>query len=173
MPVNKPIQRGSWFIEDWEPIFVTPTKHKRNGGTRHQGENVSIEQCNLRVHEQPLRRLPLSGAIVSNFKAIFTPIMELRDERYIPSILYEQITEAKVHKHIREAVLNSLQEWKKEQVERGEIAADLEGGDSAGVSHRGWEARWRSRLRFEIQAEEMDFSRDTTNISYAYSIRIK
>ncbi|KAJ4256924.1 hypothetical protein NW762_009020 [Fusarium torreyae] len=158
MPVNKPIQRGSWFIEDWEPLFVTPTEYKKNGGTRHQGERVTIEQCHLRVDWQTLRRLPLSGAIVFNFKAIFTPMMELRDEPYIPSILYKQITEgkphltdAKVHKHIREPVLDALQEWKKEQVERGEIVADWkEETLTESPYYRGWEARWRSRLRFEI-----------------------
>ncbi|KAF4952819.1 hypothetical protein FSARC_12561 [Fusarium sarcochroum] len=158
MPVNKPIQRGSWFMEDWEPLFVTPAEYKKNGGTRHQGEKVTIEQCNLRVDWQTLRRLPLSGAIVFNFKAVFTPMMELRDEPYVPSILYKQITEgkphltdAKVHQHIREPVLDALREWKKEQLERGQVVADWkEETLPESPYYRGWEARWRSRLGFEI-----------------------
>ncbi|KAL1856797.1 hypothetical protein Plec18167_005205 [Paecilomyces lecythidis] len=158
MPVDKPIQRGAWFVEDWEPLFVTPEEYKANKGTRRKGENVTIDQCNLRVDWQTLRRLPLSGAIVFNFKAIFTPMTELREEPYIPSLMYKQITdgkpsltEEKVHDHIRPTVLGALQEWKSEQVRKGTIIANWkEETLQESPFYPGWEERWRSRVGFSI-----------------------
>ncbi|KAF5009258.1 hypothetical protein FDECE_4551 [Fusarium decemcellulare] len=154
MPTDKPIQRGAWFVEDWEPLFVTPDEYKANGGTRHKGEKVSIDQCYLRVDWQTLRRLPLSGAVVFNFKAIFTPMTELRDEPYVPSVMYKQITEGKVsltetkvHEHIRPAILNALQEWKREQVEKGMIVPDWkEETLLESPFYPGWEERWRQKI---------------------------
>ncbi|OQU96983.1 hypothetical protein CLAIMM_02988 [Cladophialophora immunda] len=158
MPVERPIQRGSWFVEDWEPLFVTPEEYEQNAGTRHQGESVGIEQCYLRCDWQTLRRLPLSGAIVFNFKAVFTPITELRDEPYIPSLLYKQITagnplltEPKVHAHIRPVVLDALQAWKKKQVEKGMIPSDwVEETLAESPFYPGWEERWRKKIGFDI-----------------------
>ncbi|KAJ3536103.1 hypothetical protein NM208_g6862 [Fusarium decemcellulare] len=158
MPTDKPIQRGAWFVEDWEPLFVTPDEYKANGGTRHKGEKVGIDQCYLRVDWQTLRRLPLSGTVVFNFKAIFTPMTELRDEPYVPSVMYKQITEgkallteSKVHEHIRPAVLNALQEWKHEQVEEGMIVPDWkEETLLESPFYPGWEERWRQKIGFPI-----------------------
>ncbi|KAM0428500.1 hypothetical protein ACHAPT_006860 [Fusarium lateritium] len=158
LPTNKPIQRGSWFIEDWEPLFVTPAEYKANGGTRLKGKEVTIDQCNLRVDWQTLRRLPLSGAIVFNFKAIFTPMLELRQEPYIPSVLYKQITEGKVsltepkvHDHIRKPVQDALQEWKKEQVDSGIIVPNWkEETLPESPYYPGWEKRWREKLGFSM-----------------------
>ena len=158
MPTDQPIQRGSWFVEDWKALFVTPEEYAANDGTRHQGEEVGIDQCYLRVDWQTLRRLPLSGAIVFNFKAIFTPLTELQEEAYIPSLMYKQVTEgkpsltdAKVHKHIRPVVLEMLQKWKQEQIEKGMIPPDWNEETLAeSPFYPGWEERWRKRIGFDI-----------------------
>lgn len=157
MPTDRPIQRGAWFVEDWKPLFVTPEEYAANAGTRHQGEPVGIDQCNLRVDWQTLRRLPLSGAIVFNFKAIFTPLTELRDEPYIPHVLYKQITEGKlditqpkVHEHIRPVVVEALDAWKKEQVASGVVPADWsEETLKESPFFPGWEERWMQKQGFD------------------------
>ncbi|KAH6952448.1 hypothetical protein BKA56DRAFT_443588, partial [Ilyonectria sp. MPI-CAGE-AT-0026] len=156
LPTSKPIQRGAWFVEDWKPLFITPEEYQANRGTLHRGEDVPIYQCYLRVDWQTLRRLPLSGAIVFNFEAIFTPMTELRDEPYILSLMYKQITEgkphlteAKVHEHIRKIVLDSLMEWKSEQIKNGTIVPDwVEETLPESPFYPGWEERWRQKLGF-------------------------
>lgn len=158
MPTNQPIQRGSWFVEDWQPLFVTPEEYALNGGTRHQGQKVDIEQCHLRCDWQTLRRLPLSGAIIFNFKAVFTPLTDLRDEPYVPSLMYKQATEGKpsltdqkVHEHIRPVVLDSLRAWKTEQIDNGLIPPDWEEQTLAeSPFYPGWEDRWRQKIGFDI-----------------------
>lgn len=145
-------------MEDWEPLFVTPEEYKLNGGTKHQGEAVTIEQCNLRVDWQTLRRLPLSGAVVFNFKAVFTPITELRTEPFIPSLLFKQVTdgkpsltEPKIHSHIRPLVLENLKKWGEEQVQDGVIPAGWEDETLAeSPFYPGWEERWRKRIGFAV-----------------------
>lgn len=158
MPTDRPIQRCAWFVEDWQPLFVTPSEYALNAGTRHQGESVGIDQCYLRCDWQTLRRLPLSGAVVFNFKAVFTPMTELRDEPYVPSLALKQITEGKplitsgkVHQHIRPTVLKALEDWKNEQIETGLIPSDWEEATLAeSPFYPGWEERWRAKLGFEI-----------------------
>ncbi|KAL4906014.1 hypothetical protein BDW74DRAFT_177701 [Aspergillus multicolor] len=160
MPVNAPIQRGAWFVEDWKPLFVTPEEYARNAGIRHSGDTkpVPIEECFLRVDWQTLRRLPLSGAIVFNFKAIFTPLTELKDEPYAPALLYKQVTEGrrkitepKVHKHLLAVVLGALEEWKREQVEKGLVVERWEEETlRESPFYPGWEKRWKERIGFEI-----------------------
>ncbi|KAL4915094.1 hypothetical protein BDW62DRAFT_219641 [Aspergillus aurantiobrunneus] len=150
LPASAPIQRGAWFIEDWKPLFVTPQEYALNGGTKHAGEPVSIDQCYLRVDWQTLRRLPLSGAIVFNFKAIFTPVTELREEPYVPALLYKQVTEGKplitepkVHKHLLPVVLGALEEWRREQVERAMVKPGWrEETLKESPFYPGWEGRW-------------------------------
>lgn len=158
MAVDQPVQRGSWFVEDWEPLFVSPEEYAANAGIKHQGEDVNIEQCTLRCDYQTLRRLPFSGAVVFNFKAIFTPMTDLRDEPYIPSPLYKQITEGKakltepkVHRHILPIVLEALQKWKKEQIEKGIIPQDwTEETLAESPFYPGWEERWHRQVGFKI-----------------------
>jgi hypothetical protein len=158
MPTDRPIQRCAWFVEDWQPLFVTPSEYAKNAGTKHKGENVGIDQCYLRCDWQTLRRLPLSGAVVFNFKAVFTPMTELRDEPYIPSLALKQlsegnphITSGKVHQHIRPTVLKALEDWKNEQIDAGLIPSDWEEGTLAeSPFYPGWEERWRAKMGLEI-----------------------
>ncbi|KAL4886157.1 hypothetical protein BJY04DRAFT_213690 [Aspergillus karnatakaensis] len=153
LPTDQPIQRGAWFIEDWKPLFVTPEEYALNAGTRHQGETVPIEQCYLRVDWQTLRRLPLSGAIVFNFKAVFTPMVALREEPYVPALLYKQVTEGKrvitepkVHGHLLPVVLVALERWKGEQVEKGLVERDWEVETlKESPFFPGWEDIWKRR----------------------------
>jgi hypothetical protein len=145
-------------VEDWKPLFVTPEEYALNAGTRYQGKDVGIDQCWLRCDWQTLRRLPLSGAIVFNFKAIFTPMTELQDEPYIPSLLYKQLTarkplltEPKVHKHILPVVLSALQAWKETQIAAGAIPPNwVEETLPESPFYPGWEESWRAKLGFEI-----------------------
>lgn len=133
---------------------MTPAEYALNGGTRHsETKSISIEQCYLRVDWQTLRRLPLSGAIVFNFKAVFTPMTELRAEPYVPALLYKQVTEGKrvitepkVHRHLLGVVLGALEAWKGEQVERGVVERDWEEETLAeSPFYPGWEDIWRER----------------------------
>ncbi|KAJ0425928.1 hypothetical protein BJY00DRAFT_324399 [Aspergillus carlsbadensis] len=155
---NRPLraihtERGAWFIEDWKPLLISPEEYALNAGTRYQGETVPIEQCYLRVDWQTLRRLPLSGAVVFNFKAVFSPVVELREEPYIPALLYKQVTEGKrvitepkVHKHILRVVLQALKEWKKEQVEKGVVERDWEEETlQESPFYPGWDETWKRR----------------------------
>ncbi|KAL4960173.1 heme-dependent oxidative N-demethylase family protein [Aspergillus stella-maris] len=160
MPTDAPIQRGAWFIDDWKPLFVTPEEYALNSGACHSNSDnqVPIEQCYLRVDWQTLRWLLLSGAIVFNFKAIFTPVTEMRDKPYIPSLLYKQvmegkrlITEPKVHRHLLPVVLGKLKEWRGEQEDKGLIVKDWDEETlKESPFYPGWKGRWRERVGFSI-----------------------
>ena len=69
MPTEKPIQRGSWGLEVGTPVYMPP-------GDPHealrlsQNPDLTLDECHLRVDWQTLRRLPLSAAVVFNFKAL-------------------------------------------------------------------------------------------------------
>jgi hypothetical protein len=78
MPTDAPIQRGSWSFELGEPLYLAP-------GDQHPsidelGDEETEAQIHFRVDWQTLRRLPLAGAIAFKFKALFTPLKELREE---------------------------------------------------------------------------------------------
>ena len=60
-----------------------------------QMPDLELERCYLRVDWQTLRRLPLSGAVVFNFKALFTPVTEFRDEPYVPALVLKILNEGK------------------------------------------------------------------------------
>jgi hypothetical protein len=74
------------------------------------------------VDWQTLRRLPKSNAIVFNYKALFTPLQQLRSEPYIPRLLAtvlkegpEEMLRYKGVHHTIHAVLPALEGWAKEQ----------------------------------------------------------
>lgn len=85
MPTDKPIQRGSWTLEVDKPLFMPPSEGYQDSHDQ-QHVNLDLERVHLRVDWQTLRRLPLSSAIVFNFKAVFTPVTEFRDEAHIPAL---------------------------------------------------------------------------------------
>ncbi|GKT41004.1 uncharacterized protein ColSpa_01185 [Colletotrichum spaethianum] len=149
MPTNKPIQRGSWGLEMGQPLFL-PSEDPEFSHRESQNPQLKPEDVYLRVDWQTLRRLPLSGAIVFNFKALFTPLSEFKDEPYIPSIVLKVLNEGKEsilkYKgtwHVEHVAKPALEEYEKYQLENSVIERDW-------VTHtlpeapffRGWERKW-------------------------------
>ncbi|KAM0549213.1 hypothetical protein ACHAPJ_009523 [Fusarium lateritium] len=87
MNTSSPIQRGSWGLSQGQPIYQPGSLDNASLKYRDSYDpSLQIEEVFLRTDWQTLRRLPLSGAIVFNFKVLFTPMTELKDEPYIPSL---------------------------------------------------------------------------------------
>ena len=134
MPASKPIQRGSWGLEIDTPLFMPPgDPHEEH--RLHQIADLSLSRIHLRVDWQTLRRLPLSGAVVFNFKALFTPLSEFRDEAYVPALLAKVLKEGKKNMmeykstwHVEHKAIPALEEWTREQ-------------ERDGVTEPGWEVR--------------------------------
>lgn len=125
MPSDKPIQRGSWGLEVGQPLFLQ-SEDPEWDLREMQRPDISIDDIYLRVDWQTLRRLPRSRAIVFNFKALFTPITEFRNEPYIPRLVAKILREGKesllkykgTH-HIEHIALPALDVWAREQEEKG------------------------------------------------------
>ncbi|KAG8425918.1 hypothetical protein J3459_008612 [Metarhizium acridum] len=131
-PAGKPVQRGAWGFEVGQHLY-TPPGHPHLEGMKTQDPGLCPDDIYFRVDWQTLRRLPLSGAIVFNFKAFFTPVKDLMDEPYIPSLCLKVLTESKANLreykqvHHTEHVLTPLfSDYEKSQVERGLIEAGWE-----------------------------------------------
>jgi len=121
-----------------------------------QSPTLSLERCHLRVDWQTLRRLPISAAIIFNFKALFTPVTEFRDEAYIPSICNKvlqggkkNLMEYKGTWHVEHVVGPALEKWEREQIEKGMIPDnwDVHTLDES-PWYPGWEDKWRRRQGF-------------------------
>ncbi|KAK5108773.1 hypothetical protein LTR62_007833 [Meristemomyces frigidus] len=149
MPTDKPIQRGSWGFEIDTPLFMPPgdpQEQLREG----QDPSHTIDRCHLRVDWQTLRRLPLSGAIVFNFKAVFTPVTRFRDEPYVPSLILKVLKEGKKEImqykntwHTKHVVIPALEEYEREQVKLGLIDKDWEPRTlDESPFYPGWEEKW-------------------------------
>ncbi|OHW95224.1 alpha-mannosyltransferase [Colletotrichum incanum] len=149
MPTNRPIQRGSWGLEMGQPLFL-PSEHPAFAHRESQNPNLKPEDVYLRVDWQTLRRLPLSGAVVFNFKALFTPLSEFKDEPYIPSIVLKVLNEGKEsilkYKgtwHVEHVAKPALREYEKYQVENGLIERDWETHTlPESPFFEGWERKW-------------------------------
>ncbi|RMD43609.1 hypothetical protein DV735_g1550, partial [Chaetothyriales sp. CBS 134920] len=109
MPTDKPIQRGSWALEIDQPLYMPPGDPDE-ASREFQSADLTAERCHFRVDWQTLRRLPLSASMVFNFKALFTPVQEFRDEPYIPSILLKVLNEG------NEAIIKYKNTWHVEHV---------------------------------------------------------
>ncbi|CAL5871764.1 uncharacterized protein PFLUO_LOCUS6017 [Penicillium psychrofluorescens] len=155
MPTEKPIQRGSWGLEVGEPLYMAPGDPLEEE-RRKQDPNLRIDECTLRVDWQTLRRLPLSGAVVFNFKALFTPLVEFRDEPGVPAIVAKVLKEGKKsfmeYKgtwHVHHVVLPKLEEWAQEQEDKGLVPKNWEVAtldDSPWF--RNWEEKWHRQQGF-------------------------
>lgn len=154
-PCEKPIQRGSWGLEIDEPLFMPPNDpHEALRGIQDPTHDIS--RANLRVDWQTLRRLPLSGAVVFNFKALFTPVTEFRNEPYVPSVLLKLLREGKKSLmeykgtwHTEHVVIPALEEYEKEQVEKGLIEKDWEPHTLDEYPYfAGWEEKWHKQQGF-------------------------
>ena len=121
-----------------------------------QSPDLPLSRIHLRVDWQTLRRLPLSGAIIFNFKALFTPIEEFRDEPYIPALVAKVLKEGKrslmEYKntwHVEHVAVPKLEEWSREQVEKGLVP---EGWNVETLAESpyfpGWEEKWHRQQGF-------------------------
>jgi hypothetical protein len=161
MPTNAPIQRGSWGLEVDTPLFMPPG-HPHEKLREIQKPDLAIDECYLRVDWQTLRRLPLSGGIVFNFKGLFTPVKEFRDEPYIPALLLKILKEGKKNLmeykntwHVEHVCLPVLEEYAREQVANGMVTPDHEGEEEWQVAtlgespyFPGWEDKWHRQQGF-------------------------
>ncbi|KAI4599581.1 hypothetical protein KJ359_002028 [Pestalotiopsis sp. 9143b] len=132
-PCDAPIQRGSWGIEDWEAFFC-PEDVPRSR-FEHDPSACRIEDLQLRCDWQTLRRLPLSGAVVFNFKAVFTPLADLAAEPYVPALLHRVVTQGdkrlidyKMEKHVLDIAAEHLGRWARKQEEDGLVEEGWEVG---------------------------------------------
>jgi hypothetical protein len=150
MPCDRPIQRGSWGLEVDQPLYMPPNDpHEKYRD--FQSPDLTLDRCHLRVDWQTLRRLPLSGAIVFNFKALFTPVAEFRDEPFIPSLVTKVLKEGKrsimEYKntwHVEHICIPALEEYEKEQVEKGLIPQDWEHHTLDDAPwFPGWQEKWK------------------------------
>nr|POE79531.1 hypothetical protein CFP56_07596 [Quercus suber] len=154
-PVDKPIQRGSWGLEIDTPLFMPQDDpHMKLRGA--QDPTHTLDRCHLRVDWQTLRRLPLSGAIVFNFKALFTPVIDFRDEPYIPSLLLKVLREGKrslmEYKdtwHTEHVVIPALERFVTEQEAMGLVEKNWEPHTlEESPFFPGWEEKWHRMQGF-------------------------
>ncbi|KAK5955879.1 hypothetical protein OHC33_003520 [Knufia fluminis] len=155
MPTEKPIQRGSWGLEVDQPLYMPPgDPHEKYRD--FQSPDLTPERLHLRVDWQTLRRLPLSGAIVFNFKALFTPVTEFRDEPYVPSLILKVMKEGKENLmkykntwHTEHVGIPALEEYQKEQIEKGVIEKDWVVETLAqSPFYPSWEEKWHRKQGF-------------------------
>lgn len=121
-----------------------------------QVPDLPLSRIHLRVDWQTLRRLPLSGAVVFNFKALFTPIEEFRTEPCVPKLVAKVLREAKreimTYKgtwHVEHVALPALERWAEEQERKGLV----ERGWNVGTLEEspwfpGWEDKWHRQQGF-------------------------
>ena len=155
MPTNSPIQRASWGLEIGTPLFMPPGDPHEQFRVK-QKEDLTIEECHLRVDWQTLRRLPLSGGVVFNFKALFTPVQEFRDEAYMPALLLKLMQEGKKNLmeykntwHVEHVCIPVMEEYAREQVEKGLVVKDWEVATLAESPwFPGWEEKWHRQQGF-------------------------
>lgn len=161
MPTNAANQRGSWGLEVETPLFMPP-------GDPHeilresQEQSLKIGDCNLRIDWQTLRRLPLSAGIVFNFKALFTPVTEFRDEPYIPALILKILKEGKKSLmeykntwHVEHVCIPEFEAYEREQVAKGLVKPEKADETTWRVStlvespyFPGWEEKWHRQQGF-------------------------
>ncbi|KAI0178639.1 hypothetical protein GGR52DRAFT_264649 [Hypoxylon sp. FL1284] len=155
MPASKPIQRGSWGLEVNQPLYMPPgDPHEAHRA--EQDPALAESRVHLRVDWQTLRRLPLSAAVVFNFKALFTPLQEFRDEPYVPALVRKVLTDAKPalmrYKntwHTEHVVLPALDRFAKEQVDNGLVDPDWEPKTlEESPWFPGWQDKWHAQQGF-------------------------
>lgn len=160
MPTSSPIQRGSWSLEAGAPLFMPPgDPHEASRAV--QAEALRADEVTLRVDWQTLRRLPLSGAVVFNFKALFTPLAEFRDEAYIPALVLKICKEGKENLmaykntwHVEHVAIPELERYAEEQREKGMVRGEKEGEEwtvetlAASPYFPGWEEKWHRQQGF-------------------------
>lgn len=157
LPSDTPVMRASWSLEDWEAMFsspeVEPEIEWHRSAFSKMPEQLTEKDLKLRCDAQTLRRLPLSGAVVFNFKAVFTPFEELRDELFVPTLLHKVLSEGKdnlidykCEPNLRRVALAALEKWAGEQVAAGVVPPDWEVSTlDQSPFYPGWEEKWKKR----------------------------
>ncbi|KAF7975283.1 hypothetical protein HWV62_10038 [Athelia sp. TMB] len=146
---EKPIQRGSWGLESGQPLFLPPSS-PLIPLRAHQDPALRLADIHLRVDWQAVRRLPASRGIVFNYKALFTPLEELRDEPFVPALLARVLKEGKASileykgtAHVAHVALPALEAWAAEQEGAGCV---IEGWEVRTLDEDpffpGWERKW-------------------------------
>lgn len=105
---------------------------------------------------QTLRRLPLSAAVVFNFKAVFTPVTEFRNEPGVPALVAKVLKEGKRSlieykgiQHVEHVVLPKMEEWDREQRGNGLVPRDWEVATLEESPYfKGWEEKWHRQQGF-------------------------
>jgi hypothetical protein len=143
------IQRGSWSWERGEMLYWSPDAGDvpRCPDQASEEEVEEEEAVHLRIDWQTLRRLPLTGAIVFNFKALFTPLSELAKEPCIPALALMVLTKGKDYvleykgvNRTRRVVKRALEKYSRIQVEKGMVSKDWEVGTLDETPfYKGWE----------------------------------
>jgi hypothetical protein len=158
LPTNSPIQRGSWGLEVGTPLFMPPgDPHEKY--RESQKEGLGIEECYLRVDWQTLRRLPLSAGVVFNFKALFTPVEEFRDEAFVPALLLKILKEGKKSLmeykntwHVEHVCVPELERYVREQRESGMLGEGEGEWEVETLKESpyfpGWEEKWHRMQGF-------------------------
>lgn len=155
MPVDKPIQRGSWGLEVGQPLYM-PADDPYELLRLSQKPDLALKDCFLRVDWQTLRRLPISGGIVFNFKALFTPVEEFKDEPKVPALIAkvlrggkENLMKYKNTWHVEHVVLPALDEWNQEQENSGMIEKNWEVTTlDEDPWYKGWKEKWHRQQGF-------------------------
>ncbi|KAI0015285.1 alpha-1,2-mannosyltransferase [Xylariomycetidae sp. FL0641] len=155
LPTHKPIQRGSWGLEIDQPLYMPPgDAHESLRQT--QDPALDPARLHLRVDWQTLRRLPLSGAVVFNFKALFTPLAALRAEARVPALAARVLRGGKAgllrYKgtwHVEHLALPLLERFDREQRARGLVPPAWEPRTlDESPWFPGWEAQWHAQQGF-------------------------
>ena len=121
-----------------------------------QDPDLTLDRIHLRVDWQTLRRLPLSSAVVFNFKALFTPVSDFRDEAFIPALVNkvlnrgkENLLEYKNTWHVEHVCKPAFERYEREQVEWGIVPEDWEPHTlEESPWFPGWEEKWRTQQGF-------------------------
>ncbi|KAH6918760.1 hypothetical protein BKA70DRAFT_28417 [Coprinopsis sp. MPI-PUGE-AT-0042] len=150
LPVDKPIQRGSWTFEVGQPLFFQADEPEF---AVHKSFNpdLKLDDIHLRVDWQTLRRLPESKAIVFNYKCLFTPVTDFRKEPYIPqlvaTVLRDSKTPFKDYKAwgpLEHKFLPALDAWAEEQRIEGLVP---EGWEARTLDEHPFYPRWEQHWR--------------------------
>lgn len=150
-----PIQRASWTLEIDDPLHLSPDDPEMEL-RKIQAPDLAVSRVTLRVDWQTLRRMPVSGGLLFNFKTSFTPLPALREEPYIPALAHrvltqgpEQILKYKNTWYVEHVALPALERYEREQVENGMVEEgwEVQTLDNAPF-YPGWEEKWRSKQGF-------------------------
>jgi hypothetical protein len=111
--------------------------HEKHRDVQHA--DLDVSRCHLRVDWQTLRRLPLSGAVIFNFKAL---LKVLKDGK-------RNLMDYKGTWHTEHVVLPALERYAKEQVKKGWVPEDWEPHTlEESPWFPGWEEKWHKEQSF-------------------------